>query len=53
MCVGQTALYCATRNGHAKIVLELLNFEGFDSLNTQMNDAHRSTALHGILLFLS
>lgn len=47
---GQTALYLASRQGNAPIVLALLNFDGFDSLNTQMT-GHGSTAAHAACSF--
>lgn len=41
---GQPALYCAARQGHALIVLELLNSDGIDIHATNLE--HGSTPLH-------
>lgn len=43
-------MYLASRQGNAPIVLALLNFDGFDSLNTQMQ-GHGSTAAHAASSF--
>lgn len=42
---GQTALYCAARNGHVPVVLELLNFAGIDP-SIQVPE-HGATPGHG------
>lgn len=41
---GQTALYCAARQGHVEVMLALLNC-GFCNVNLQVGD-HKSTSLH-------
>jgi hypothetical protein len=45
--VGQSALYCACRNGHNKIVIELINTSGIDVNVTAT--PHGGTPLHGII----
>lgn len=50
LSLGQTALYCAARNGHNTIVLAFVNFAGMD-MNVKAKD-HEGTALHGMLAIM-
>lgn len=45
---GQSALYCAARQGHAEIVIELLNFDGVDV--DVIASGHGGTPLHGKII---
>lgn len=48
---GQTALYCASRQGYKDIIVELLNLVGIN-VNVQVQE-HGGTALHGTVYLRS